>query len=90
VDALASVVPQDTHDHCDYDARSLGAGIPFAARLYLCGVTIWKKANEVVGVGTVKASAPSESQQNLVPGARIELATPAFSGRRSTTELPRH
>jgi hypothetical protein len=25
-----------------------------------------------------------------VPGARIELATPAFSGRRSTTELPRH
>ena len=29
-------------------------------------------------------------EQNLVPGARIELATPAFSGRRSTTELPRH
>jgi hypothetical protein len=28
-------------------------------------------------------------EQNLVPGARIELATPAFSGRRSTTELPR-
>ncbi len=26
----------------------------------------------------------------LVPGARIELATPAFSGRRSTSELPRH
>jgi hypothetical protein len=26
----------------------------------------------------------------MVPGARIELATPAFSGRRSTTELPRH
>jgi hypothetical protein len=26
----------------------------------------------------------------VVPGARIELATPAFSGRRSTTELPRH
>jgi hypothetical protein len=25
----------------------------------------------------------------MVPGARIELATPAFSGRRSTTELPR-
>jgi hypothetical protein len=25
----------------------------------------------------------------VVPGARIELATPAFSGRRSTTELPR-
>jgi hypothetical protein len=24
-----------------------------------------------------------------VPGARIELATPAFSGRRSTNELPR-
>jgi hypothetical protein len=26
----------------------------------------------------------------MEPGARIELATPAFSGRRSTTELPRH
>jgi hypothetical protein len=26
---------------------------------------------------------------SMVPGARIELATPAFSGRRSTTELPR-
>jgi hypothetical protein len=26
----------------------------------------------------------------VVPGARIELATPAFSGRRSTGELPRH
>jgi hypothetical protein len=25
----------------------------------------------------------------VVPGARIELATPAFSGRRSTNELPR-
>jgi hypothetical protein len=25
----------------------------------------------------------------MVPGARIELATPAFSGRRSTNELPR-
>ena len=30
-----------------------------------------------------------EEAANLVPGARIELATPAFSGRRSTTELPR-
>ena len=27
---------------------------------------------------------------SVVPGARIELATPAFSGRRSTNELPRH
>ena len=26
---------------------------------------------------------------SVVPGARIELATPAFSGRRSTNELPR-
>ena len=26
----------------------------------------------------------------MVPGARIELATPAFSGRRSTNELPWH
>jgi hypothetical protein len=27
--------------------------------------------------------------RRVVPGARIELATPAFSGRRSTNELPR-
>jgi hypothetical protein len=26
----------------------------------------------------------------MVPRARIELATPAFSGPRSTSELPRH
>src|SRR5712664_4092313 len=31
-----------------------------------------------------------EEKTKLVPGARIELATPAFSGRRSTSELPRH
>jgi hypothetical protein len=31
----------------------------------------------------------ANEKQILVPGARIELATPAFSGRRSTTELPR-
>ena len=29
-------------------------------------------------------------RERVVPGARIELATPAFSGRRSTSELPRH
>ncbi len=29
-------------------------------------------------------------EAKVVPGARIELATPAFSGRRSTSELPRH
>ncbi len=27
--------------------------------------------------------------KKMVPRARIELATPAFSGQRSTTELPR-
>jgi hypothetical protein len=30
-----------------------------------------------------------EQALTVVPGARIELATPAFSGRRSTNELPR-
>jgi hypothetical protein len=33
---------------------------------------------------------PGPAATMVVPGARIELATPAFSGRRSTTELPRH
>ena len=28
--------------------------------------------------------------QKMVPRSRIELPTPAFSGLRSTTELPRH
>src|SRR5258708_21788574 len=31
----------------------------------------------------------AKKRQSMVPGARIELATPAFSGRRSTNELPR-
>src|SRR5215831_18827400 len=38
-----------------------------------------------VEIGTCLALAAT-----VVPGARIELATPAFSGRRSTSELPRH
>ena len=33
---------------------------------------------------------PGRAAAMVVPGARIELATPAFSGRRSTSELPRH
>ena len=37
---------------------------------------------DLLGVDAVAVS--------MVPGARIELATPAFSGRRSTSELPRH
>jgi hypothetical protein len=36
------------------------------------------------------ASGRAKTKRILVPGARIELATPAFSGRRSTSELPRH
>jgi hypothetical protein len=36
------------------------------------------------------AAGRANKKQILVPGARIELATPAFSGRRSTSELPRH
>jgi hypothetical protein len=36
------------------------------------------------------AAGRANKKRILVPGARIELATPAFSGRRSTGELPRH
>ena len=36
------------------------------------------------------AAGRANKKRILVPGARIELATPAFSGRRSTNELPRH
>ena len=45
------------------------------------------------GAGKRKASWTSSARPIyawMVPGARIELATPAFSGRRSTSELPRH
>jgi hypothetical protein len=28
--------------------------------------------------------------ETMVPGGRVELPTPAFSGPRSTGELPRH
>ena len=31
-----------------------------------------------------------EVREEMVPGGRIELPTPAFSGPRSTGELPRH
>ncbi len=42
------------------------------------------RRTESQGIGTCLADV------RMVPGARIELATPAFSGRRSTSELPRH
>jgi hypothetical protein len=42
------------------------------------------RLSELLGIGTCSADV------RVVPGARIELATPAFSGRRSTGELPRH
>jgi hypothetical protein len=41
------------------------------------------RVSELLGIGTCSADV------RVVPGARIELATPAFSGRRSTNELPR-
>ena len=37
-----------------------------------------------------RRSTHQRDRDRMVPGARIELATPAFSGRRSTNELPRH
>src|SRR5260370_36830675 len=40
--------------------------------------------------GKVDSSGTKRWRERVVPGARIELATPAFSGRRSTNELPRH
>ena len=37
-----------------------------------------------------KEPAHLQAQHEVVPGGRIELPTPAFSGPRSTGELPRH
>ncbi len=39
---------------------------------------------------TLRAELAALVDVGVVPGARIELATPAFSGRRSTNELPWH
>src|SRR5580704_4158248 len=45
---------------------------------------------------TSKASSPRKADSihigrvRMVPGGRVELPTPAFSGPRSTGELPRH
>ena len=47
-------------------------------------------ASAKYGSRKIKSERRNRRTQNLVPGARIELATPAFSGRRSTSELPRH
>ena len=44
---------------------------------------------ELYSVVAGLASGISVPDVRMVPGARIELATPAFSGRRSTNELPR-
>jgi hypothetical protein len=57
---------------------------------------IAKHVQKIILTPTGRTYVPSGSWDLLgtaawmVPGARIELATPAFSGRRSTTELPRH
>lgn len=39
---------------------------------------------------TRKGFCLQKRKNSMVPGVRIELTTPASSGLRSTTELPRH
>ena len=46
--------------------------------------------NQASRASEFRANALFLAEIEMVPGARIELATPAFSGRRSTSELPRH
>lgn len=38
----------------------------------------------------MRKSLRGEHTEEMVPGGRVELPTPAFSGPRSTGELPRH
>jgi hypothetical protein len=44
----------------------------------------WNRMEQEQGWGRTQAV------ENMVPGGRVELPTPAFSGPRSTGELPRH
>lgn len=58
--------------------------------LFAFALVMWGAAELQKRVGKQSRNLDmAENGNSMVPGARIELATPAFSGRRSTNELPR-
>ena len=67
-----------------FEITSAGAGLACTHIAHWAAVLAGKSATHGVGV-----QLDATQLKPVVPGARIELATPAFSGRRSTNELPR-
>ena len=89
---------RDTRRYVETRLRNLNAlweGEPRIAReeiaKHVQKITLKPMLRSYVATGTWNWLGILEHAATMVvPGARIELATPAFSGRRSTTELPRH
>ena len=89
---------RETRPFIDSRLRDLGAiwdGKPQIAReeiaKHVGKITLKPELRTYVATGIWNwLGVPGRVAALVVPGARIELATPAFSGRRSTTELPRH
>jgi hypothetical protein len=76
------------------DLRKLLNGEPRIARAaigkHVQKITLTPEGRTYIAAGSWDLLGAGAVAVSMVPGARIELATPAFSGRRSTNELPRH
>jgi site-specific DNA recombinase len=76
------------------DLRKLLNGEPRIARAaigkHVQKITLTPEGRTYIASGSWDLLGAGAVAVSMVPGARIELATPAFSGRRSTNELPRH
>jgi hypothetical protein len=76
------------------DLRKLLNGEPRIARAaigkHVQKITLKPEGRTYIPAGSWDLLGAGAVAVSMVPGARIELATPAFSGRRSTNELPRH
>ena len=96
--AAARLRIRDTRRFVESRLRNLSAlweGEPRLAReeiaKHVGKITLRPTLRKYVATGVWNwLGVPGSAAAMVVPGARIELATPAFSGRRSTTELPRH
>ena len=96
--AAAKLRIRDTRRSVESQLRNLSAlweGEPRLAReeiaKHVGKITLRAMLRTYVATGVWNwFGVPERAAAMVVPGARIELATPAFSGRRSTTELPRH
>ncbi len=79
---------RDTRKFVELRLKDLGKLLNAEPRLARAAIANHVQKIEVTPDGKSYVASGSWAV-SMVPGARIELATPAFSGRRSTTELPR-